>query len=98
LVDSKPSARYRPKALEVRTMTVGENIRRRREQLRMSQALLAQLTSASTDIIHRIEAGKTDATVSRLRAIAMALHCEPADLLDPEWGCPPPHPSFGEVG
>ena len=28
-------------------------------------------------------------------ALAAALYCEPANLLDPEWSCPPPHPSFG---
>jgi transcriptional regulator with XRE-family HTH domain len=79
-------------------MTVGENIRRRREQLRMTQALLGDLIGVSIDTISRIEIVKTDATVGRLRAIAVALYCEPADLLDPEWSCPPPHPSFGEVG
>lgn len=77
--------------------SVGENIRRRREQLRLTQAELAADVGVSRVTMGSYEGG-SELGVSRLQSIARALFCDASDLLDPEWDCPPPHPSFGEVG
>lgn len=77
--------------------SVGENIRRRREQLRLTQAELAADVGVSRVTMGSYEGGSS-LSVNRLRSIAEALFCKPTDLLNPEWDCPPPHPSFGEVG
>ena len=68
-------------------MGYAENIKKRREQLGMTQAELAEAagyTSKST--ISRIEAGKTDVSQSKLVLIARALQTTPSSLFegDPE--------------
>jgi transcriptional regulator with XRE-family HTH domain len=77
---------------------VAENIRRRREQLRLTQEELGELIGVTNTTILRYERPGTGISIERLGQLATALWCEPADLLDPKWDCPPPHPSFGEVG
>lgn len=77
---------------------VAKNIRRRREQLRLTQGQLGEMLGVRNETIWRYEQPDASITLNRLEQLAKALHCEPADLLDAEWDCPPPHPSFGEVG
>lgn len=57
------------------------NIKKRREQLNLSQGELAELTGyTSRSSIAKIEAGVVDIPRSKIMAFAKALHCTPAEL------------------
>lgn len=78
-------------------MDIGERIRTRRQQLRLSQAALGERSGLSNDTISRLELGTTKATLDHLEAIAPALACTHIQLIDPEWTMPPPHETYGEA-
>lgn len=78
-------------------VSVAINIKRRREQLRLTQDELGRKLGVTNTTILRYERPGTTITLDRLQALAQALYCTPADLLDPGWDCPPPHPSYDEV-
>mgnify|MGYP000719228439 CR=1 FL=1 len=67
--------------------TLKHNLRRRREQLRLTQAQLAQrATERGGSPVHisdisRWESGKRRPSMERIEALAAALVCEPADLM-----------------
>lgn len=62
--------------------TVGEYIKRRRTELKISQAELAKRTGyADKTAISKIENGKVDLTQSKVEAFAKALHTTPAYLM-----------------
>ena len=59
---------------------VGENIRRMRKSLKMSQTALGEAVGLTVQAINLIERGKRQARASNLEAIARALSCSPQDL------------------
>ena len=64
-------------------MRVGQNIRRRREEMNLSQEELAHaIGKKSRSAISKIEKGTNDVGQSDLLAIAAALDTTAADLLD----------------
>lgn len=61
---------------------IGENIKKRREELGMSQAELAKLMSyKSRSSINKIESGENDLPQSKIEAFAAALNTTPAALM-----------------
>ncbi len=60
---------------------IGENIRKRREALGMSQTELASELETSRSAICRYENGTREMGVTKLLAFAELLNCKPADLL-----------------
>lgn len=60
---------------------IGENIARRRNELKITQAVLAQKAGFSLLFIGLIERGKRPAPVATLAAISKALSVTLADLL-----------------
>ncbi len=77
--------------------TIGHNVRRRREQLRLGLDQLGELVGVSGATIWRYEQAAAGLPVSRLDALASALYCTAAQLADPCWVLEPPHPSFAQV-
>ena len=66
-------------------MTVGEKIRQRREELKISQYELAQLVGyKSRSSINKIEMDLYHVPQDKMKLFATALHTTPSDLL--EWG------------
>ena len=61
---------------------VGENVRRRRKRLKMTQAELAYLAQINTGFISEIENGKANPSVKTLDALAIALNSETLMLLN----------------
>jgi transcriptional regulator with XRE-family HTH domain len=60
---------------------IGTEIRRRRQKLGISQAVLAAKAGVHTNVIGRTERGVYNPTVLTLNAIAAALKASMADLL-----------------
>lgn len=61
---------------------IGENIRKRRNQLGLTQDQLAEMTGyRNRSSITKIEQGENDPTQSKLLLLAAALQCSPGDLL-----------------
>lgn len=58
----------------------GVNVIRKRAQLRLSQARLAELASVSRAVVSKIEGGDGNVTVATLEKIAAALHCRFPEL------------------
>lgn len=59
-----------------------ENIRKRREELHMSQReLAAKVGYKDNSTIAKMEKGLVDITIGRLKQIAAALETTPADLM-----------------
>ena len=79
------------------TQIIGSNIRRRREQLRLSLDHLGGLVGVTGATICRWEQGAYSLPVHRLDALAVALYCKPQDLTDPAWRPKPPHPTFADT-
>jgi transcriptional regulator with XRE-family HTH domain len=76
--------------LPMRTMSVdsktvlkllGAEVRRRREALNLSQAMLAHRARVHTNVIGRIERGSYNPTVLTLGAIAAALNASLVEIL-----------------
>ena len=62
--------------------TVGENIRKYRQQNNMTQTDLAKKLGLKSKMsISDVERGKMDLTTDRVRTFAKALNCTPADLM-----------------
>lgn len=61
---------------------VGENVRARRELLGISQSEVARLVGVTPAFISQLESGKSSPSLDSVAAIAEALHCEPAGLLE----------------
>lgn len=62
-------------------MSIGYNIRNRRERLEMEQQELAARIGVTPAAISRIESGKRMPKLENLGKIAKALNCKPEDLL-----------------
>lgn len=63
--------------------TMGKNIRRRREQLGLTQKELAEMTGyTSKTSVTKIEQGKVDLTQSKIIAFSKALQCSVDDILE----------------
>lgn len=65
-------------------MSLGENIRTRREDLNMTQLELAERVNVSRPMICQIERGTKTASVPLAKSIAKALECTLDDLLGEE--------------
>jgi transcriptional regulator with XRE-family HTH domain len=66
-------------------MSIGANIKQRREAKRWTQAELAEKSGIVTQaMISRIEKGEDNAKIETLRGIAAALGCLVVDLLPDE--------------
>lgn len=62
---------------------LGDNVRKRRKQLGMTQDELADLSGyTSRSSVAKIEKGQVDLTQTKIIALAKALQCDPGDLLD----------------
>ncbi|PNE39911.1 helix-turn-helix domain-containing protein [Streptomyces noursei] len=57
-------------------MTPGDLVRERREELRWSQARLANEAGTAQSVISRIESGRLNPTVDMLARLATAMHAE----------------------
>ena len=68
---------------------VGERIAQVRIAADVSQARLAKRVGVTVGTIQNYERGRNSLTVTRLWELAIALNCEPADLLKPS-GSPLP--------
>jgi len=64
-------------------MVLGQEIKARREALKLSQTDLARLAGVSQPVINDLESGK-QRTTKRIAAIAAALNCSISDI-DPEF-------------
>lgn len=62
-------------------MTIGQNVKQRREAKRWNQSELAIKSNTTQATISRIEAGDDNAKIDTLRGIAFALDCLVIDLL-----------------
>lgn len=67
-------------------MTTGEFIRKRRKQLKLTAAQLAQLARCSKSYISKLEAGKRRPSLTTLLRLCAALDCSTIDILteDPD--------------
>lgn len=63
-------------------LALGDNVRRERKRLHLSQEALGLRCKLSTSEVSRLERAKRDAQFSTLMRIARALKVPPADLLD----------------
>jgi len=66
---------------EQTSMTLGENLKRIREQAGLSQGQLAVLANLNLKMVQRIEAGDGDTGVSKVKALIIALGCTADELL-----------------
>lgn len=53
---------------------LGENLRRKREELSMSQQVLADISNVAKSTIQRIEKGTLNPSITNLKAICEALN------------------------
>ena len=63
------------------SMTLGDNLKRIREQAGLSQGQLAVLANLNLKMVQRIEAGDGDTGVSKVKALIIALGCTADELL-----------------
>jgi transcriptional regulator with XRE-family HTH domain len=61
--------------------SVGENVRRQRRALGMTQEKLAELAELAPRTIQKIEAGRLDILATTVRRLRQALRCRYDDLL-----------------
>ena len=66
---------------EQTSMTLGENLKRIREQAGLSQGQLAVLANLNLKMVQRIEAGEGDTGISKVKALIIALGCTADELL-----------------
>lgn len=64
----------------------GRSLRARREADGFSQEQLAHDSGLSRNYVGEMERGRRDPTISTLLALAEALGCSPADLLEDAFG------------
>ena len=67
---------------QVLSRVIGENIRRRRSELKMTQTGLAELVGVAQGYVSDLEAGKRTPRVSRIAKIAEVLSVPPSYLMD----------------
>lgn len=67
-----------PKAIK---QCIGENIRKRRKEMNLSQEELAEKSRVSRPVIVNIEKGNQGTPVHKLYLIAFVLECEPQELM-----------------
>ena len=60
---------------------IGDNIKRRRRQLRLSQDELAHEADVDRSYVGRIERGQVALTVEKLYQLATVLRCQPTLLM-----------------
>lgn len=65
-------------------MRLGQNCRKRRAALSMSQAVLSKRSGIAASYLSNIENGLGNPTLEILEAISAALRCSVVDLLDVE--------------
>ena len=65
-------------------MTMGELIRQRRKQLKLTAAQLAKLVRCSKSYISKIENGKRKPSLTTLLRLCSALACSTIDILTTE--------------
>jgi transcriptional regulator with XRE-family HTH domain len=68
---------------------VARNMRRRREELGLQVADVAERAGVETSGYEAVEAGRVDVRIGRLTAIAVALRTSPEALLDGVPAAPP---------
>ncbi|WP_342214150.1 helix-turn-helix transcriptional regulator [Aminobacter anthyllidis] len=74
------------RAMNIRSV-FGLNLQRRRRERRLSQEQLARLAGCARAYLSGAEAGRRNATLDMVEALATVLEVEPADLLkDPAAG------------
>nr|WP_090649950.1 helix-turn-helix transcriptional regulator [Asticcacaulis taihuensis] len=71
----------RRKGPHIIDVTVGDNIRRRRRSLRISQEALAAAVNVTFQQIQKYERGANRVSASRLYEISRALACDAGDLM-----------------
>ena len=64
---------------------LGDNIRRLRTSMEMSQERLAELADINARTLRRIEAGEINASITAIARIRGALGCKWDDLSPAEW-------------
>ena len=67
-------------------MSLGDNIRNRREQLKLSQEFLAQQLGVSRQAVSKWETGQSEPTASNLVKLAQVLETTLSELVDPDSG------------
>lgn len=77
-------------------MNIGQNIRLRRKQLKMTQEQLALEADYDAGNLSRIENGKQNFPLQKLNDFARALKCKPADLVVEEFS-PNFHQNFSVI-
>lgn len=75
-------------------MDIGQNIRSRRKELKMTLEQLALEIGSDTGNLSRIERGQQSITTDKIEVIAKALNCLPLDLINPSHSSQPSVP-FG---
>lgn len=68
-------------SLDTQIARLGESIKRRRMEARLSQQALARVSCISQGEISAIEAGKRDVRIKTLVSLARALDTDPAELV-----------------
>jgi transcriptional regulator with XRE-family HTH domain len=63
-------------------MTIGQNVRNRRQQLGLLQSELAKKSQTNQAQISRVESDKNNISVDLLIRIAKALNCTISDLME----------------
>ena len=71
--------------LPIELRKLGDNIRRIRTSLKMSQERLAELASLNARTIRHIEAGEINILITTVARIRGALGCKWDDLMPPDW-------------
>ncbi|HVU27121.1 MAG TPA: helix-turn-helix transcriptional regulator [Verrucomicrobiae bacterium] len=71
--------------LPVELRKLGDNIRRIRTSLKMSQERLAELADINSRTVRRIEAGEINTLITTIARIRKALGCKWDDLAPAEW-------------
>lgn len=71
--------------LPVELRKLGDNVRRIRNSLKMSQERLAELAALNARNIRRIEAGEINTLITTIARIRKALGCKWDDLMPPDW-------------
>ena len=63
---------------------IGDNIRRLREEMGMSQADLAKKLSISDKTVSSWEVNRTEPKLEMIEALCVALHCQKTDIIGGE--------------
>lgn len=73
-------------------MEIGDNIRRIRKQMKITQVELAKLSGIGQSTISAIETGANSPTMPTLELISQALRCSVSALLEQTMEAGPPEP------